>query len=226
MFLSDFRPVNHDARTLALHTDLPLAQQWTKEAIMALNLFIANLTLKAGPTSSLHTLCEAALNINFAYAKVPLGQRLQYATQVLKGFHALTAIYDSAPQRFTGVTDEEARKLFPVAKFPILPPAYAVFHGRIHFTSNYRAFSNSTSQGFGPKCRAAMVIHECFHVIDLPSGQKTIHISEFDEPAFSNQNPQQKSHNPSAYASFAGQISEKTVAWPPQKRFGAGNPSQ
>ena len=68
--------------------------------------------------------------------------------------------------------------------------------------------------------------HECFHVIDLPSGQKTIHISEFDEPAFSNQNPQQKIHNPSAYASFAGQISEKTVAWPPQKRFGAGNPSQ
>ncbi|MBK8508366.1 MAG: hypothetical protein IPL51_06850 [Candidatus Competibacteraceae bacterium] len=226
MFLSDFRPVSHDARSLALHTDLPLTQRWTQEAIMALNLFIANLTLKAGSTSSLHALCEAALAINFAFAKAPSSQRLQYATRVRAGFHGLTAIYGSAIQRFTNATDEEARRHFPAAKYPILPPAYANFHGRIYFTSNYRGFNPSTSQGFGPSCRAAMVLHECFHIIDLSSGRNAIHISEFSEPAFSNQSPEQKIHNPSAYASFAGQIFEKAMQWPPEKRFGAGNPSQ
>ncbi|MFO1352236.1 MAG: hypothetical protein U1F68_16755 [Gammaproteobacteria bacterium] len=217
MFLSDFRPVSHDARSLALNTDLPLAQKWTAAAITALNLFIANLTLKTG-SGVLHNLCEAALTVNFAWQKVPAGQRLAHATRVRTGFQALTTLYASANQRFTGASDEEARRLFPTAKFPDLPPAYARFHGRVFFTADYRSF--------GPNCRAAMVIHECFHVIDLQSAQRIIHISEFDEPKFSNQSPQQKLHNPSAYASFAGQVFTNALQWPPSARFGAGNPTK
>ena len=226
MVMSDFHPVNHDARSLALLTDLPLARRRTNAALMALDLFIANLTANASSTNLLHVLCEAALKINFAFDKVPAGQKLPYARRVRTGFQGLIAIYNSANQRFTSATDEEAQKAFPVAKHPVLPPAYAFFHGRVYFTSNYRSFNNSTQQGFGPNCRAAMVIHECFHVVDLSSGREAIHISEFDDPAFSNQNPEQKIHNPSAYASFAGQVSEKAMQWPPNKRFGAGNPDK
>lgn len=217
MFLSDFRPISHNARSLALNTDLPLAQKWTAAAIPALNLFIANLTLKSG-SGALHDLCEAALRVNFAWQKVPPGQRLQHATRVRAGFQALTTIYASASQRFTGASDEEARRHFPPAKFPPMPPAYALFHGRVFFTAAY--------QNFGPNCRAAMLIHECFHVVDRQSGQNNIHISEFAEPRFSNQSPQQKLHNPSAYASFAGQVFSNALAWPPSARFGAGNPSK
>lgn len=120
---------------------------------------------------------------------------------------------------FFDVEEVTAREYF---KEGALPPAYAVFGRGVYFTQEFAEYDPSTQQGFGPMCRAAMVLHESVHVIDHLSGAPSVHISEWDEPRFSAQTIEQSIHNPSAYASFAAQVHERALDWPRDARYGAG----
>jgi hypothetical protein len=104
------------------------------------------------------------------------------------------------------------------------PPAY-VYGGLVYFTPEFRPFDPATQRGFGPLCRAAMVVHESVHVFDSRSGEPEIHVSEWDEPRFSAVAPELQRHNPSAYASFAAQVHHRKMEWPRDVRFGAGQPA-
>ena len=84
--------------------------------------------------------------------------------------------------------------------------------------------STFTLEHFGPKCLAAMVVHESVHVFDARSGEPAIHVSEWDEPTFSEIPPELQIHNPSAYASYTAQIHHGAFEWPRDSRFGAGRP--
>lgn len=131
-------------------------------------------------------------------------------------------VIDRSERFFRAVSDADARRYFPEPGG--LPPAYAVFGEAVYFTSSFAAYDAATGRGFGPRCRAAMVVHEAVHVIDAASGAPEVHVSEWDEPAFSAQTPEQSLHNPSSYASLVAQLHERALEWPRDARYGAGRP--
>lgn len=216
-------PSGTDQRSLALNTDLPLSQRWVARSLQVLLVFEQSLRGVRNLSQHDITLCNVALDVNFGFQRVQAAQRIQFVTRVRNGFGGLLPVFAAAASKFKNTTVAVATPIF--APDPA-PPAFAFFQGEVHFTELYKPFEQSTGEGFGPNCRAAMVTHECVHVFDRASADdESIHISEFDEPAFSNQSLFQKLHNPSAYASFAGQVFSDTLLWPTRRRFGAGNPS-
>jgi len=155
-------------------------------------------------------LLKAALETNFAWKQVrDPGAHFDHIEQTLQ---ELDKIIRLSARYFADVDYERAAAIF--APNPV-PPAYALYKEKIYFTPEY--------EKFGPKCRTAMLVHEAVHVIDPRSGEPEIHISEWD-PRFETRTALQQLHNPSAYASFTAQIHERAIDWPPEARYGAGQP--
>jgi hypothetical protein len=151
-------------------------------------------------------LVRAALETNFAWTRVPD-----------RDGDAAFAFVMSHLANIATVMDDAERLFRRPARAEIDAPAY-VWNGVVWFTSTF------SQDHFGPKCLAAMVVHESVHVFDERSGDPEIHISEWDEPTFSAIPPELQIHNPSAYASYAVQIHHGALAWPKDARFGAGRP--
>ena len=189
-----------DPRELAETESKPIALAWIDRGISILEGDLSELAL-------------AALRTAFRWDRVDPGRREAYALRVQTVLELARDVIAESERRFRSASEEEARRVFPGADS--LPPAYAVFGDAIYFTPTFA--------GFGPLCRAAMVVHESVHVIDPRSGEAEIHISEWDEPRFSALEPEQAIHNPSAYACFVAQVHEGRLEWPPAARFGAGN---
>jgi hypothetical protein len=89
-----------------------------------------------------------------------------------------------------------------------------LFHAR---TSGPRPGMQWTGDGFGPMCRAAMVLHEPIHAVDAHA--------DFDVyewgPEYTSMNAQRSVHNASSYPSFAAHVSERSTD-PMGPRYGAG----
>lgn len=167
-------------------------------------------------------LTRAALETNFAWATIAESKRAAHLRHVRASFDSIAAVLVDSARRFTNVSLARAAELFGGEH--AVPPAYAIFADCIYFTPHFRPFDASTGGGFGPKCRAAMVVHEAVHVFDRRSGEPEIHISEWDE-RFETRTAEQQLHNPSAYASFSAQVHERRTSWPRSARYGAGNPA-
>src|SRR5262249_10153251 len=146
----------------------------------------------------------AALSVNFAWDRVPASEQARRVRRIIRTYGRVRKGLDASARRFPSVSVDEARGSFPGPQ--AVPPASAIYRRRIYFTPAFPAF--------GPRCRAAMVLHEAVHVFDPLSGQPDIHISEWDEPRFSSLTPDQAIHNPSAYASFAAQVHHERRSWP------------
>jgi hypothetical protein len=160
------------------------------------------------------TLTVAGLETNFAMRGIADAEREMRGLRLASTYVRVGAVLWMAEHSVTEVGEEEARAVFPSGTQ--IPPAYAIFGDRVYLTPAYARF--------GPMCRAAMLIHECVHLVDPTSGAPEVHVSEWDEPRFSSLTADQQEHNPSAYASFAGQMHERKPSWPREARFGAGNP--
>jgi hypothetical protein len=167
-------------------------------------------------------LTRAALATNFALTSRSWALRLPFVAIALATYRRSRAILEASETFFHGVTDDEARVVFPSPTHADIPPAYAIFGRGIYFTPRFEPYVASSGRGFGPLCRAAMVLHESVHVVDRLSGHPAVHVSEWDEPRFSAQHVLESIHNPSAYASFAAQIHEARIDWPRDVRYGAG----
>lgn len=187
-------------REFAHKESKPIALGWVVAARAAL-------LNRSGP------LTQAALEINFAWARVGPEKRDAQLRHIGASFASIESVLIESSRRFVDVTEERAAEIFGKDG---VPPAYAIFADRVYFTPYFREF--------GPMCRAAMVVHESVHVFDRRSGEPEIHISEWDEQ-FETRSPEQQLHNPSAYASFAAQVYEQKLEWPRSVRFGAGNPA-
>jgi peptidoglycan hydrolase-like protein with peptidoglycan-binding domain len=114
-----------------------------------------------------------------------------------------TAFVDGIP--FTGVKN----------------PAESVPNSRvILFGPFFRDFDAAFGDRIGPESRAAILIHEGMHSVDISliSGRADIHISEFS-PAYDSQSADLSLLNPSSYASFAAHV---FLGSDPLPRFGLG----
>ncbi len=145
-----------------------------------------------------------------------------FVARVLETLARSRAILLESGRWFHDVSEGEAGELFGGAE---LPPAYAIGGRGVYFTPRFEPYDARLGRGFGPMCRAAMVLHETVHVFDERSGEDAIHVSEWDEPRFSAQTPAESLHNPSSYACLAAQIAEGRLAWPREVRYGAGRPA-
>jgi hypothetical protein len=192
-------------KLLAERDGKPIALAWLGEALARLDAL-----LRGEPDD----VTRAALSVSFAFDRVAPDAQRGYAQQVRDNVAAIASIVENSARWFFDADEAEARRFFPTAP----PPAYAVYERGVFFTA---AFAR-----VGPKCRAAMVVHEAFHVVDPRSGDAEVHVSEWDEPRFSSLSPEQAIHNPSAYASFCAQVHARRVDWPREARFGAGNPDE
>jgi hypothetical protein len=185
----------------------PIAQDWVRSARAA---------LARGPDDAL---TNAALRVNFAWDRVPARARSALLAFVDRHFASIEGVLKGSDALFVVADPEDWRPHFGDTP----PPAY-VYGGLVYFTSEFRPFDPATQRGFGPLCRAAMVVHESVHVFDARSGEAEIHVSEWDEPRFSLLVPELQRHNPSAYASFSAQVHHQELEWPRDARFGAGQP--
>lgn len=196
-------------RELAIRVDTPTALAWLESAVAALDDPSGDLT-------------RAALRAAFGWGRLPWYKRVVYRARIRASFEAIRAVLADTERRFADVDDERAEEIFGSAE--AVPPAYAIGGDRVYFTSRFAPHDLATGSGFGPKCRAAMVLHEAVHVFDTRSGEDAIHVSEWD-PRFDVMAPERLVHNPSAYASFAAQVHSGALEWPREARYGAGNPA-
>jgi hypothetical protein len=101
-------------------------------------------------------------------------------------------------------------------------PAHVPFgSGKVNFTPAFKERDSAASTGFGPKCRAAMVLHEPVHVVDHPDASLAAnHVSELASN-YATQPAANQLHNAHSYAAFAQHVFFGT-----DTRFGAGKPEQ
>jgi hypothetical protein len=210
-------------KELAVDEGKPIALSWIDSALTLLAAATAEAEARAEEEARL----RAALVVNFSVpaADVEPADVVRVIRLVAETYARAREILVRSDRWFVGVSEEAARRFFPPAEHADIPPAYAIFGEAVYFTPRFAPWDPSTKQGFGPFCRAAMVLHETIHVIDAESGTPEVHISEWDEPGFSAQTVEESLHNPSAYASFAAQAHVRAIAWPREARYGAGRPA-
>jgi peptidoglycan hydrolase-like protein with peptidoglycan-binding domain len=101
-------------------------------------------------------------------------------------------------------------------------PAHVPFgKGKVNFTPAFRERDESTGQGFGPKCRAAMVLHEPVHVVDHPQASFLVNHEHENSPKYATQPARNQIHNAHSYACFG-----QHCFFGADTRFGIGKPSQ
>ena len=199
---SQFGAGRASGRPLAL-TDVPLARTKVAAAIKAIDdLDKALFGTSAG---AVNQVTADALRINFKLTQVAgtFGNtRVVTKTdlnEIRATYIATRGVLDSSASSFVDFMPENGP--FTAAEAP--------FGGAVRFGPVYRNFDWRGLPLIGKESRAAILIHECTHVIDAVSGNDTTtHISEFD-PRYNSQPADFAKHNPSAYATFAAHIVNK-----------------
>jgi hypothetical protein len=197
----------------------PLALSWIRSAMRVIERGDPRRDRAQAPD-----LLLSALHTNFAWARVPPGERLGQARLIAATFAMIAEMLRLSAHRFKDASLAETRLYFPEPG--PLPPSYTRFGRFIFFTPAFRALGAGEGDELGPRCRAAIVLHEAVHLFDERAGEPEVHVSEWDEPRFSAQTPEQALHNPSAYASFAAQVHHERTEWPVEARFGLGRASE
>jgi peptidoglycan hydrolase-like protein with peptidoglycan-binding domain len=192
--------------------DTGLARQKVQAAILALNNFRVSLIVAMPP----NPLTVAALRTHFrlflASPTIGVGRQVTTADidAILARYNQLIGLLAPATSRFqTGVP---VNGIFTAAEAPL--------GGPVRFGPAFTNVDSHFGDRIGPNSRAAVLIHEGVHVFDALSGDDNLtHISEFDEPRYSQQPADQSLHNPSSFAGFAAHIHNNGD---PVPRFGLG----
>lgn len=195
--------------------DVATSILWAKGAISGLTdtrKFIANPSPLAPIPSRLVSVTLQALETHFHISTLSTS-RIPFIDQILATYvKGLAILTNNAAFFIDDTTSAEAAKGTP-AHVPL-------GSGKVNFTPAFQERSGTT--GFGPGCRAAMVLHEPFHIADHPAASSGAnHIPEF-VPAYNRQPALNQLHNAHSYASFAQQVFFNGN----DTRFGAGKPEQ
>jgi len=150
-----------------------------------------------------------ALETHFHISTATITQ-IAYIDQVLAIYGKSLAILNSPSSFINDTTSAEAAKG---------TPAHVPFgSGKVNFTPAFKERSGTT--GFGPNCRAAMVLHEPVHVADHPAASFQVNHEHENSPKYATQPAMNQLHNAHSYASFA-----QHVFFGFDTRFGAGKPA-
>lgn len=93
--------------------------------------------------------------------------------------------------------------------------------GKVNFTPSFKEWDKASNTGFGPKCRAAMVLHEPIHIVDHPDASSGANHVHENSPNYASQLAANQLHNAHSYACFA-----QHVFFGSDTRFGVGKPDQ
>lgn len=183
-----------------------LAKGWTEGALKWLREDLARATAGQGSAPGIGA---QALLTHFRLSSVD--QRKAYLPMIIQGFEASKKIMEApaGSVRFRTAAEAVADRGADAQGVPY--PAYTYHRQSMSFTST---FTN-----FGPKCQAAMVLHESVHFHD-PAATNANDLYEHG-PAYATMSADQAAHNPSSYVSFAGHI-----AYGADVRYGAGRPDE
>ncbi len=190
-----------DPKALAM-TDMVISNIWANFALAALGGQLVGNT-------------AAALETHFHLSKGKLPKAV-YLQIIRTNYTRVISIFGKAAQVFRSRTDAQAVSDRGVDDDGTPFPAYTFFQGSVNFTTSFKPFDGT--DGFGPMCRAAMVLHEPVHFVD----QLANRANDFYEHGlpYPNITPEQAVHNPSSYVCFAEQ-----VTFGSDVRFGAGKPA-
>lgn len=194
---------DHDPKALALDA-VPTALMWAAAAQAALAL------------PALTDLQSTALETHFHISKGKL-PRSVYLSIIRGNYAKVIQTLNRAAVFFRGRTDAEAKSDRGVDSDGVPFPAYTFFQGSINFTTSFHPWTGS--DGFGPKCRAAMVLHEPVHFVDQLAN--TANDIYEHNPRYDTCPPETSVHSPSSYVCFA-----EHLVFGSDVRFGAGRPSE
>lgn len=193
--------------------------QWAQAAINRLTetrRFLAN--PPPGPLPGFPPIVPPTVAITFvalethfhiSTATIP---RVAYIDQVIEIYGKSLAILNNSGAFFVDDTTS--------AEAANGTPAHVPFgSGKVNFTPAFRERSGTT--GFGPNCRAAMVLHEPVHIADHPAASNGANHEHENSPKYATQPAMNQLHNAHSYASFAQQVFFNGS----DTRFGIGKPA-
>ena len=202
-------PKTVDPKTRA-EQDKSTSLTWIAAAMGAIKSYELSLMSGLGDPLGFHQLTKTALDVHFHLNKGPYGE-LVYLSTIKKNYSDVVHTLNNSANVFRTRSTAEAVADKGVDKNNIPYPAYTFYQTSINFTHSFL--------GFGPLCRAAMVLHEPVHFVDkLATGANDFyeHGKQYDTLT-----PEQAIHNPSSYVSFAEHIYYRK-----DERFGAGRPNE
>jgi hypothetical protein len=214
-------PPDMEPRLLAM-TSIPLCRQWIGAALKQVNDGIA----AGGDLSGLPTFARNAFSFHF---KLPgtLAQSvvLAHLQTIKRNFEASDRTVLAAHTHFKSVS----RKQTSIdLQSNMGAPAYVPQRRHISFTPFFHTFNPTarpgldwTEQGEGPKCRAAMVVHETIHLVD---GAAQFDIYEHG-PEYATMPVGRAVHCASSYPSFGAQVDPADIEFntsPAGPLYGAG----
>ncbi len=153
-----------------------------------------------------------ALETHFHISTATIG-KVAYIDQVIAIYtKSIEILRGSALFFIDDTTSAEATKGTP-AHVPL-------GSGKVNFTPAFR--ERAGTRGFGPNCRAAMVLHEPVHIADHPAASSGANHEHENSPKYATQPAMNQLHNAHSYASFAQQVFFDGR----DTRFGIGKPEQ
>jgi hypothetical protein len=192
--------------------DTALAALKINVALLALNRFRASLIVAMPPQQLTVDALRTHFRLFVATPTIGVGRRVTVGDvdAIIARYNQLLGLFAAAGSRFqTGVP---VNGIFTAAEAPL--------GGPVRFGPAFTNVNSHFGDRIGPNSRAAILIHEGVHVFDALSGDDNLtHISEFDEPRYSQQPADQSLHNPSSFAGFAAHIHSGAD---PVPRFGLG----
>ena len=222
------------ARTVAAPDMDPaqLAQQsimqssiWASSGLAAVRSALSELR-KSGSIASIDAIVRTALAGHFKLLDTMTRDRLERLLQVVElNFQGALGVFGRATAAFQSVRRKQMSIDFggrPGAPGYVMPLNRTrtnwspLFHSR---TSGPRPGLDWTGDGFGPKCRAAMVLHEPIHMVDTRRG---LDIYEHG-PGYQTMKPDDAVHNAASYPSFGAHVQERSNQ-PLGPLYGAGRP--
>jgi hypothetical protein len=210
-------PVNRATGSALAHTDVPLALRKVDAALASLAEFRTTLTTHFG-SRPFNRVTVEALSKHYRLTLVESSSPRRPVTErdlshLIAHFTRIRTVLASHQSTFTDGAPAD-RHGNPV-------PAAAPLNGsKVIFGAPFRNFTDVDAAAIGPNSRAAILIHEGFHAVDVEkkSGADDVHISEF-RPEYDTQPADKSIFNPSSYASFAAHVVEGRD---PVPRFGLG----
>lgn len=223
-----------DTRTVALpdmapadlaRQGVPQATIWASAGLNAINKAIQQVN-STGTLSGLTAVELTALAAHFKLVPTISKQQLLTLLEVVrKNFAGAQNVLNSSATMFRSVSRQQMSQDFRNMDGA---PGYVMpgNRTRVNWTPLFRPRSSGprpgrdwTGDGFGPKCRAAMVLHEPIHIVDSRGG---LDIYEHGA-AYLTMTADQAVHNASSYPSFGAHVQENSPA-PLGPRYGAGRP--